>query len=361
MNAPPEFNKAMDKYSSARSTQEKIRYLEEALRYLPKHKGTENMRKQLMRRLSELRKQLLKEKKQKKGGGKSFLVPKSGYQAVLWGFANAGKSYILNSLTSLNIPSTPRPVETDKPTPGMMDVGGGYVQLVELPSYFEGFRGSKFESMVFPSIRAADHLILVIDLSFDPEYQVGTLLDLLREHDIFPNREPPPVKVEKQHSGGIRFVGEDLLEGDQEEFMEVLQMFGLHNAVVVPYGRITPGDLFLALDESAKFIPMLLLGNKGGFEDEFLSLPHPKLIFRGEGSREELFRAMRLIRVYTKPPRGEISKTAVILPEGSTPEDLAEELFGRREIKQVRLWRDGRFRNVPKDYVLQDGDVIELR
>ncbi len=362
MNAPPEFNRAMENYSAARTTQEKIRWLEEALRWLPKHKGTENMRKQLMRRLAELRRQLLKEKSQKRGGGRSFLVPKMGYQATVWGFANSGKSYILSVLSGTEIKSTPVPLETDKPTPVMVESRGGKIQLVELPSYFEGFKGSKFESMVFASIRASDHLILVVDLTYDPEYQISTLTEILRENDIYPNEKRPPVKVEKQHSGGIRFVGEDLLEGDREEFMEVLQMFGIHNAVVVPYGRITPGDLFRALDEGAKFIPTLLLGNKSGFEEDFLKIQgFPKLLFRGKETADELFSAMNLIRVYTKPPRGEVSRTAVVLPKGSTPEDLAEELFGRRKVNQVRLWKDGRFRNVPKDYVLRDGDVIELR
>ena len=361
MNAPPEFNKAMDAYSSARTTSEKIRYLEEALRYLPKHKGTENMRKQLMTRLAELRRQLLKEKQAKRGGGKSFLIPKSGYQVSVWGYANSGKSYILSQLSGTPLKSTPIPLETDKPTPVMVESRGGMVQMVELPSYFEGFEDSKFSTMVFSSIRASDHLLLVLDLSWSPREQLNTLVKVLEENDIFPDREAPPVKIEKQPSGGIRFVGEDLLMGDREEFMEVLQMFGVHNAVIIPYGRITPGDLFTALDEGAKFIPLLLLGNKSGFEEEFQSLPHKKLLYRGPETREELFPALNLIRVYTKPSRGEVSSTAVVLPQGSTPEDLAEKIFGDRSIRSVRLWRDGRFRNVPKDYLLKDGDIIELR
>jgi ribosome-interacting GTPase 1 len=319
------------------------------------------MRKQLMSRLAELRRQLLREKQRKRSGGKSFLIPKHGYQVAVWGYANSGKSYILSRLSGVPLKSSLVPLETSKPTPVMVESKGGMIQMVELPSYFEGFESSKFSSMVFSSIRAADHLLLVVDLSWSPKEQVSTLISLLEENDIFPDRRAPPVKIEKQPSGGIRFVGEDLLIGEREEFMEILQMFGIHNAVIIPYGRITPDDLFTALDEGAKFIPLLLLGNKMGFEDEFFSLPQKKLLFKGEETKEELFPALGLIRVYTKPSRGEVSKTAVILPQGSTPEDLAEKIFGEREVRSVRLWRDGKFRNVPKDYVLQDGDVIELR
>ncbi len=362
MNAPPEFNKAMDAYSSARTISEKIRYLEEALRWLPKHKGTENMRKQLMRRLAELRRQLLKEKSKKRGGGTSFLVPKQGYQVTVWGYANSGKSHVLSSLSGVPLKSTPVPLETEKPTPVMVDFGGGSVQFVELPSYFEGFEGSKFESMVLASIRASDHLMLVVDLTYSPKEQVKTLVKFLEENDVFPNRKRPPVKVEKQPHGGIRFVGEDLLVGEREEFIEVLQMFGIHSAVIVPYGRITPQDLFTALDSGSKFIPTFLLGNKGGYEEEFFSVEgFPKVLFRGPSSKEEVFSALNLVRVFTKPPKGEVSKTAVVLPKGSTAEDLAEVILKGKSFRQVRLWKGSSFRNVPRDYVLQDGDVIEIR
>ncbi len=362
MNAPPEFNRAMEKYSSARTLRDKVRYLEEALRWLPKHKGTENMRKQLMKRLAELRRELLKEKRKKRGGGKSVLVPKSGYQAAVWGYTNSGKSHVLSILSGTELRSTPVPLETNVPTPVMVEVGGGKVQLVELPSYFDGFESSKLAPLVFTSIRAADHLVLVVDLTWDPRQQVDTLVQILRENDIFPNRDPPPVKVERQYSGGIKFVGEDLFAGEKEEFIEILQMFGLHNATVVAYGRITPEDLFLALDEGAKFIPAVLLGNKNGFEEEFLKIEgFPKVLFRGRETAEELFRAMGLIRVFTKPHRGEVSREAVVMREGSTPLDLAEVVLGRREVKEVRLWREGSYINVSKEYRLRDGYIIELR
>jgi len=351
MNAPPEFNKAMEKYSSAKGIREKIMHLEEALRYLPKHKGTENMRKQLMRRLAELRRELLKERKSKRKG-RSVLVPKMGYQVVLWGFANSGKSYILNTLTGANTPSTPRPLETHKPTPGIMESGGGRIQLVELPSYFPGFEDSHFAPTVFSSIRAADHLALV--LREEPEEEFRVLVDVLRKNDIFPNKEAPPVKVERQPHGGIKFLSEGLLVGEREEFLEVLQMFGIHNAVVVPYGRITPNDLFMALDEGVKFIPAIII-----FNGDYRPLPWPWVVFKGASTKEELFRALNLVRVFTKPPKGEVSSEAVVLPKGSTVHTLSERIGIK--FRQARLWKGEKFINVGKDYVLKDGDIIELR
>ncbi len=347
MNAPPEFNKAMDKYSSARTPQEKLKYLEEALRYLPKHKGTENMRKQLLRKMAELRKEI--STKRRVSSGRSYLVPKQGFQAAVWGFPNVGKSYILSVLSGVPIKSTSIPYETSVPTPVMVEWKGGRIQMVELPSYMSR-DDSRLYSMILPSIRAADHLILVVN-DDSPEYQVKELLNVLEEEGVYLNRDRPPVKVEKQYSGGIRFLSEHLLRGDREDFLEVLQQHGVYNAVIVPYGPITPTDLSLALEEGATFMKYTILVNgewDGGIK------------FRGRETLRDLFKSMGIIRVFTKPPRGEISKEAVIMREGSTPEDLAKRI-GVKSFNRARIWTEGVYRDIPKDYILKDGDIIEFR
>ncbi len=51
----PEYKKADEWFRSASSDDEKILALEEMLRTIPKHKGTEHMRADLKKRLSKLR------------------------------------------------------------------------------------------------------------------------------------------------------------------------------------------------------------------------------------------------------------------------------------------------------------------
>ena len=54
----------------------------------------------------------------------------------------------------------------------------------------------------------------------------------------------------------------------------------------------------------------------------------------------------------------------VVLPKGSTVIDLAEEIHKdfAKKLKYARVWGSGRFegQRVTRDYVLEDGDIVEL-
>jgi ribosome-interacting GTPase 1 len=54
----------------------------------------------------------------------------------------------------------------------------------------------------------------------------------------------------------------------------------------------------------------------------------------------------------------------VILPKGSTVEDLAEEIHKDfvEKLKYARVWGSAKFQGqrVFKDHVLEDGDIVEL-
>lgn len=65
LNATVEYFKAEEKYKSAKTKEEKIKYLEEMIRELPSHKGAENVLAQLRRRLSKLKSQKEAKKDQK--------------------------------------------------------------------------------------------------------------------------------------------------------------------------------------------------------------------------------------------------------------------------------------------------------
>ena len=103
-NLTPEYHKADKWYKSAGSDAERILALEEMLRVIPKHKGTEHMRADLKKRLSKLRAATADAKK---SGGKHidvFHIPKSGAgQVVLIGMPNCGKSSIVGALSKAKV------------------------------------------------------------------------------------------------------------------------------------------------------------------------------------------------------------------------------------------------------------------
>ncbi len=372
INASPEFEIAMEKYSSARTTKEKLLALREAIKYMPKHKGAENLRAQLYRRLAELKRELEKEKERKSGGGGIRIIPKEGFQAVLFGFPNSGKTYVLSKLTNAPVTPTDYPLATTEPTPGMMVAGGGKVQLVEIPSYFEGYGDSKMGRIGLATIRSTDAVILVVDLTRDPIEQVRTLVEFLRDEDIYLNKRPPNVRVERRYSGGYQFIGESFMEGDRRLYQDILQTYGIHNAVVTFLERTTPEEFMLAINESARFLPTLLLGTKADIAPQshvrrFNEIPNvEKVLFDPadvENTKMSIFHGLGLIRVYTKPPRGKPSTEPIVLRRGSTVEDVAERIFPNKTVRQARVWGSTKFpgQAVGLDYVLKDGDIVELR
>jgi uncharacterized protein len=80
---------------------------------------------------------------------------------------------------------------------------------------------------------------------------------------------------------------------------------------------------------------------------------------------DKLYELSGIIRIYTKPPGKEADKKSpFIVPLGSTLADLAGKVHNDfvNKLKYARAWgksvRDGQM--VQRDYVLQDGDVVEL-
>src|SRR3989338_6977712 len=133
VNAPAEYFKAEGKFKSAKNKDEKIAALEEMIRLLPRHHGSENAHAQLKSRLAKLRKE-----SEKKGGGHKAGVKKEGdAQICILGLANAGKSTLLSRLTEAKPKISAMPYTTTKPEIGMMDYKGIKVQLVEIPSTFD--------------------------------------------------------------------------------------------------------------------------------------------------------------------------------------------------------------------------------
>ena len=151
VNAPPEYYKAEEKFKSAKNIEEKILALEEMIRLMPKHHGSEAALAQLKSRLAKLRKEQIS----KKGGkGKKVGIAKEGdAQVCIIGFTQSGKSSLLNKITNANAVVSSHPYTTSKPAIGTMDYEGIKIQIIEIPSTFQP------EHMSI--VRSTDLLVLV--------------------------------------------------------------------------------------------------------------------------------------------------------------------------------------------------------
>ena len=329
-NLPPEYFKAEEKYLRARTIEEKISATQELIRAAPKHKGTEKLLRTLKRRLAKLRQELQKQQSRRVGGGPSFAVRKEGAaQVALVGIPNSGKSMLLRWLTSARPEVADYPFTTREPVPGMMQFEDIQIQLVEVPALIEGSSvGRGLGAQPLGVARNADAVMLVVDISADPLEQVETLVRELETAGIVLNQgekleETPGETLVNRYAAIIATKGD--LRGAREGFEEL---------------RHTRGDQF----------PMVLVSAvQGGDPAELKRL---------------IFESLEIIRVYTKRPDEKPSERPLVLPKGSTVLDVAEAVHKglARDLKFARVWGSARFpgQQVPRDYPLQDKDVVEL-
>ena len=81
--------------------------------------------------------------------------------------------------------------------------------------------------------------------------------------------------------------------------------------------------------------------------------------------KKQIFDALGLIRVYTKKPRNEpVMDKPLVLKKGATVRDAALKLHKdiAKNLRKAKVWGSSKFpgQPVPQDYVLHDGDVLEV-
>jgi uncharacterized protein len=153
INASHEFITAEKKYLEAQTTNEKIACLEEMIRVSPKHKGSENLLKELRTRLKKLLDKKDKSNKSKSASKKG--IRKENFQCILLGLPNTGKSSILKALTNAHPKTSPNPFTTQEPQIGTLDYQGVKAQIIDLPSI-----GS--ENLDLSLINSADLILITI-------------------------------------------------------------------------------------------------------------------------------------------------------------------------------------------------------
>jgi ribosome-interacting GTPase 1 len=323
-NLPPEYLEAEKRYRAAKNPTEKLACLEDMLTLLPKHKGTDKLRADLRRRVSKVK----AASQAKKGASKresAFQIDKEGAgQVVVVGPANVGKSALVARLTNANPEVADFPLTTWKPTPGMMPVENIQVQLVDTPPLNRDY----VEPELLDLIRRSDLVLLVVDLQTDPVQQLEETVHLLEENRIVPSHQRDKYEEERL----LKFIPFLVLanKNDDESTDENLQIFQ----------ELTDNDW-----------PMISVSTITGRNLELL--------------KNTLVDKLQIIRVYSKAPGKEPDLTApFVLKRGSTVEDFAGKVHKDfvDKLKIAKVWGDVVFdgQMVQRDYILRDGDVVEL-
>jgi uncharacterized protein len=323
-NLPPPYFEAEKRYREGKTPEDKIEALEEMLMIMPKHKGTDKLR-------ADLRKRIAKHKsdaQQKKGGGKRespFNIDKEGAaQAVLIGAPNVGKSSIVASLTNAKPEVADFPHSTWGPTPGMANFESIQLQLIDTPPVPMEFTDPGLADL----LRRTDIIVIVLDIHADTLQHLEDTLSFLNSLRVFPPGMPIPADLKKapfikKVLIAVNKVDDEAAEEDYRAFLELCEM---------------P-------------IPALPISILSGYNLNTLL--------------RKIYELCAIIRVYTKTPGKDPDlKSPFVLPKNSTLEDLASEIHKDfvAKLKFAKVWGKAVFdgQMVQRDYVLSDGDVVEI-
>ncbi|MCS7096385.1 MAG: 50S ribosome-binding GTPase [Candidatus Bathyarchaeota archaeon] len=385
-NLPAEAKRKWTEVSAARNPHEKLRLMEEFLSLVPKHKGTAKLCAQVKKQMAMIREELEEKQRRKAGrGGSRFFIEKEGAaQVVVIGLTNVGKSSLLRALTNAKVEVSQAPYTTSEPVPGMLSYEDIQFQIVEAPAIMEGAaEGKAWGLQTLALARNADGLILMVDLGHDPVKQLSIILGELQKARILVSKPRAYVEIERRHMGeGLRIiVFGQLLGCTFKDVEDLLKSYGVTNALVKIYGQATLDEVEDAIFGNITYKPAIIVANKldlKGAESNLRLLEsyvegNLKVIAvsceNGQGIKgigEVLFKALGLIRVYTKEPgEKEPSKKPFILKRGSTVQDLAKHIhsdfidgFLYAKIWSKRLSFSPQ--KVGAAFILEDGDIVEI-
>ncbi len=323
-NLPPHYYIAEQKYRASRNSAEKVAALQEMLSATPKHKGTDHLRADLRAKVARAMDEL-ERPKQGSGQPQPYAIRKEGAgQAVLIGLPNAGKSQLLASLTGASAKVADYPYTTRIPLPGMLPYENVRIQLVDTPA----INDHEVQARLFSMLRNTDLLLMVVDLSGDPLSQADEIVSeldrygfqLLRQGD---EAGPDDYRVSMRC---LLVANKADAEGADIAFEFLEELYGTQFPIV----RVSAAT-GVGLDDLARKV--------------FAALSKVRVYLKGRGAQPD----------YDEP---------LVLDKGSVVQDAALSVHKdwTRKIKYALLWGSGKFggQRIGRDYVLDDGDVIEL-
>ena len=266
-NLPAEAKHKWSEVSSAGTPQQKLQALQKFLSLVPKHKGTSRLCAQVKRQMATLRREIEERKQRRVGkGGPRFFIEKEGAaQIVVLGPTKVGRSSLLASITNARVEVSSYPFTTREPVPGMFQYQDVQFQLVEAPALIEGSaEGEAWGLQTLGLARNADALILMVDLSHNPNQQLSLILNELEKARILVQRPRARVEIQRKYMGaGLRILllGR-LINCTIRDVEELLRDYRISDATVKIHGEATLDDVEDSVFENTTHRPAMIVANK---------------------------------------------------------------------------------------------------
>lgn len=363
-NVSFEYAIAQKKYDEARNDEERIIALQEMISRAPAHKGGENLRKDLSRKLASLKSKMEKQAAAGKRTGSTINIKKEGAgQILLFGKANSGKSTFLTEYTNAKPIIANYPYTTTKPEVGILNYGGALIQLIELPAFL---KNHELTPQIYSMVRVCDALVLVIkDGSLE---ELDDLITILEEQDIFLTKKKPNIQISRSEFPGVSFVNDHFLKVSKEQAIEVLKSSGFRSHNIILNQVTTMDDLMLLINPRASFKSAIAVSMP--FSKNLLSSVIYKNILVYDFSQkkevtEKIFEILEKVIVFTKKPGQKVDTTEpLVLEKGNNVLDAAKLIHKTiyKNLKSAKVWGSTKYpgQTVSKTYILQNRDVVEF-
>ncbi|MGB2964147.1 MAG: GTPase [Anaerolineales bacterium] len=325
-NLPADYYNAEERFRSATTPEDKVKFLEEMMSTIPKHKGTDHLRADLRKKISKLKTATTSKKSSRKQVSPYHINKEGAGQIVIIGCTNAGKSTLVQTQTNAEPEVSAVPFTTWSPMPGMMAIENIQVQLIDTPPFSEEYIDPEFLNL----IRRVDLVLILLDLHTDPVQQLKFIYQKLEENRIAPQHLEDRIDSE----GFLLYVPSLVVvnKHDSEEYEEHYQIF------------------------------------RELLEQDYLTMPiSAKTGYNLDAFKKTIFDMLGVIRVYSKAPGKEPDLTApFVIEKGTQLEDFAGKVHKdfKDNLKSARIWgssADFEGQMVSRDHVLEDEDVVELQ
>ncbi len=308
-----------------------------------------------------------------------YAVRKSGHGTVaLVGVPSVGKSTHLNKITTAQSEVAAYKFTTLTCVPGLMEYRGAKIQVLDLPGLIkDASKGKGRGREVLSVVRSADLILLMIDV-FETNVQV--LVDELWTANMRLNQRPPDIVISKKNRGGVlvNFTAKQSTV-DEELVVDMMNEYGYINADIVIREDIVEDQLIDYISGNRHYVPAVVAVNKTDLVNkEYIAHLRRKLkgwklvpisAERGigiEDLKEEVYVALRFIRIYLKPQGKEADMVEpLVIKDGSDIGIVCDTIHRdfRRKFRYALVWgKSARFPGqiVGLDHKVSDQDVVTI-
>ncbi|MHA1966844.1 MAG: GTPase [Candidatus Hodarchaeales archaeon] len=249
-----------------------------------------------------------------------FYIPKSGDgRIVLFGLSNAGKSTLMNAITNTDVKTGDYLHTTREALAGSLEYEDLKIQIIDLPGFLDFKEDWVISRQIVRVARTSDAILLVIDLSMDIKRQYKFLIDQLRNAKLMEN---------ENESSSIYKLG-----------------------IIATKGDLPGSKKNYELLRSITSIPMIPI-----------TINRPDSL---NALKTYLYETLDVIRIYTKPPRGDLAKIPFICPSGTTIYQLAGKIHKGflKNFRYAKIWGNSvEFpgKRVGFAHEVVDKDIVEI-